>query len=137
MVRLLCRWVDRDGVPAYSSYGVHELCVRRVGSSLQFDRLSLQTHKPKLWLAVFFKTWESQSYARSHIDSQLTSYQRWFSSMTHSSPSRLAAHLPLTVAPMTTSSVVRGCYFRSTYNPIPYQLTSISYRTQTYNRRWL
>lgn len=60
VTRLLCRWVDREGAPQYSSYGVHELCVRRRGSSLLFDRLSLQTGAPKIWLALFFKTWESK-----------------------------------------------------------------------------
>lgn len=120
-VRLLCRWVDRDGVPAFSSYGVHELCVRRVGSSLQFDRLSMQTHQPKLWLAIFFRTWESQSYTQSHIVSRLTSHQRWFSSTTHSLPSRLAAHLQSIAAPVTLSSVGRGSCFKRIYNLLHYQ----------------
>jgi len=56
--RILCRWVDHDGVPAYATRGVHELCVRRSGSSLQFRRWSAQKHKPKLWVALFFKYWE-------------------------------------------------------------------------------
>jgi hypothetical protein len=60
VTRLLCRWVDRDGIPAYSSYGVQELCIRRSGASLLFYRLSVQTGKPKLWLAIFFRVWESR-----------------------------------------------------------------------------
>jgi hypothetical protein len=60
VTRLLCRWIDRENVPQYSSYGVHELCIRRRGSSLLFERLSLQTQTPKIWLALFFKTWESK-----------------------------------------------------------------------------
>ena len=95
-MRLLCRWVDRDGVPAYSSYGVHELCIRRVGSSLQFDRLSMQTRLPKLWLAIFFKTWESQSYIHiilhwflTHITSEMVLFHNTFVA--------LKARCPLTV----------------------------------------
>jgi hypothetical protein len=62
LTRLLCRWVDRENVPAYSSYGVNELCIKRSGASLQLDRWSgsLESGHPKLWLALFFKTWESE-----------------------------------------------------------------------------
>ncbi|KAK0104621.1 hypothetical protein ONS95_004907 [Cadophora gregata] len=58
MTRLLCRWLDRYMNPLTACYGVHELCVRRKGSSLQFRRWSLNKMHPKLWMALFFKTWE-------------------------------------------------------------------------------
>jgi hypothetical protein len=45
---------------------VHELFVRRRGSSLQFYRMSAHTGESKLWLAVFFKTWESKSGSLWH-----------------------------------------------------------------------
>lgn len=58
MTRLLCRWMDRYYNPLYSCYGVHELCIRRKGSSLQFRRWSVNRMHPTLWMALFFKTWE-------------------------------------------------------------------------------
>ncbi|KAG4440300.1 hypothetical protein IFR05_004207 [Cadophora sp. M221] len=59
MTRLLCRWLDPYMNPLTACYGVHELCVRRKGSSLQFRRWSVNKMHPKLWMALFFKTWES------------------------------------------------------------------------------
>jgi hypothetical protein len=120
VVRFLCRWVDRDGVPVFSSYGVHEICVRRVGSSLQFDRLSVQTHQPKLWLVVFFKTWESQSYTQSHIGTRLTSHQRWSSSTTHLPPSKLAPPSLWPAALKTSFLAGRGCCFNRICYNFPY-----------------
>jgi hypothetical protein len=58
ITRFLCRWMDRYFNPLYSCYGVHELCVRRKGSSLQFRRLSGSREYSKIWMALFFKTWE-------------------------------------------------------------------------------
>jgi len=58
ITRLLCRWVDPYFNPSYSCYGVHELCVRRKGSSLQFRRWSNNYAQSKIWMALFFKTWE-------------------------------------------------------------------------------
>ncbi|TVY60821.1 hypothetical protein LSUE1_G007002 [Lachnellula suecica] len=58
VTRLLCRWMDRYFNPLYSCYGVHELCVRRKGSSLQFRRWSNDHAGSKIWMALFFKTWE-------------------------------------------------------------------------------
>ncbi|RDL42259.1 Uncharacterized protein BP5553_02238 [Venustampulla echinocandica] len=58
VTRLLCRWTDRFYNPIYSCYGVHELCVRRKGSSLQFRRWSNNKAHSTLWMALFFKTWE-------------------------------------------------------------------------------
>jgi len=58
MTRLLCRWLDPYMNPLTACYGVHELCIRRKGSSLQFHRWSINTMNPKLWMALFFKTWE-------------------------------------------------------------------------------
>ncbi|KAL5313913.1 hypothetical protein ACEPPN_018336 [Leptodophora sp. 'Broadleaf-Isolate-01'] len=58
MTRLLCRWLDPYMNPLTACYGVHELCVRRKGSSLQFRRWSVNKMHPKLWMALFFKTWE-------------------------------------------------------------------------------
>lgn len=60
MTRLLCRWMDQYNNPLYSCYGVQEICVRRKGSSLQFRRWSTNKSHPTLWMALFFKTWESK-----------------------------------------------------------------------------
>lgn len=59
LTRLLCRWMDPLYNAMHSCYGVHELCVRRKGSSLQFRRWSNNRADSTLWLALFFKTWES------------------------------------------------------------------------------
>jgi len=58
VTRLLCRWMDPYFNPQYSSYGVHELSVRRKGSSLQFRRWSGDRAHATLWTALFFKTFE-------------------------------------------------------------------------------
>jgi len=58
ITRLLCRWVDDARMPAYSAYGVHEVCIRRKGSSLQFKRWSNSAAQSKVWVALFFKSWE-------------------------------------------------------------------------------
>lgn len=62
--RLLCRWMDRDRLPAHSSYGVEEIEASRRGSSLQIRRWSSNSQQPKLWLALFFRYWESKSYRK-------------------------------------------------------------------------
>ncbi|PMD29368.1 hypothetical protein L207DRAFT_445552 [Hyaloscypha variabilis F] len=58
-IRVLCRWIDKYNNPMYSCFGVHELEIRRKGSSLQLRRWSPTRGHPTLWLALFFKTWES------------------------------------------------------------------------------
>ncbi|XMA11421.1 hypothetical protein WAI453_004212 [Rhynchosporium graminicola] len=58
MTRLLCRWLDRRSNPVTACYGVQEICIRRSGSSLQYRRWSHNKMHPKLWMALFFKTWE-------------------------------------------------------------------------------
>ncbi|TVY20031.1 hypothetical protein LARI1_G002115 [Lachnellula arida] len=58
LTRLLCRWVDPYFNPLYSCYGVHELCIRRKGSSLQFQRWNHYISRSKIWMALFFKSWE-------------------------------------------------------------------------------
>jgi hypothetical protein len=62
VTRLLCRWMDRYYNPLYSCYGVHELIVRRKGSSLQFRRWSTARNNDTLWVCLFFKTWESKFF---------------------------------------------------------------------------
>ncbi|KAG9232908.1 hypothetical protein BJ875DRAFT_379717 [Amylocarpus encephaloides] len=64
VTRILCRWMDRFYNPLYSCYGVHELCVRRKGASLQFRRWSNNRAHAKVWMALFFKTWESTYHPR-------------------------------------------------------------------------
>jgi hypothetical protein len=59
VTRLLCRWQDPYSNPLYSSFGVHELCIIRKGSSLQFRRWSNDRAHSTLWMALFFKTFES------------------------------------------------------------------------------
>ncbi|KAL3420790.1 hypothetical protein PVAG01_07235 [Phlyctema vagabunda] len=56
--RILCRWMDTYTNPLYSCYGVHELCISRTGSALQFRRYSVHRDRSTAWLALFFKTWE-------------------------------------------------------------------------------
>ncbi|KAI9050890.1 hypothetical protein LZ554_005005 [Drepanopeziza brunnea f. sp. 'monogermtubi'] len=58
MTRILCRWLDPYMNPLTACYGVHELCVRRKGAALQFRRWGQKEMSPKLWMALFFKTWE-------------------------------------------------------------------------------
>ncbi|CAG8958513.1 hypothetical protein HYFRA_00009828 [Hymenoscyphus fraxineus] len=58
MTRLLCRWMDPYLNPLYSSYGVHELCIRRKGAALQFRRWSEHREHSRVWAALFFKSWE-------------------------------------------------------------------------------
>jgi hypothetical protein len=67
VTRLLCRWMDPYFNPQYSSYGVHELCVRRKGSSLQFRRWSNNKAHSTLWMALFFKTFESTVSSRLKV----------------------------------------------------------------------
>ncbi|KIN01859.1 hypothetical protein OIDMADRAFT_120606 [Oidiodendron maius Zn] len=59
LTRLLCRWMDPHYNAMLSCYGVHELCVRRKGSALQLRRWSNNRAYSTVWLALFFKTWES------------------------------------------------------------------------------
>ncbi|ATZ55249.1 hypothetical protein BCIN_11g05250 [Botrytis cinerea B05.10] len=55
---LLCRWMDKQNNPHYSSFGVHELCIRGYGSALCFKRWSEYKEHPTVWMALFFKTWQ-------------------------------------------------------------------------------
>jgi hypothetical protein len=57
--QLLCRWIDRSDNPQYSSFGIHQLTIQRRGSALQFRRWSSTRQQPALWMALFFKTFES------------------------------------------------------------------------------
>lgn len=59
--RILCRWTDRDGSPAYASRGLHELRIKRKGCSLKLERWSAEKQKPEPWMVLYFKTWESRS----------------------------------------------------------------------------
>ncbi|EDN96258.1 predicted protein [Sclerotinia sclerotiorum 1980 UF-70] len=52
--RFLCRWMDKHNNPHYSSYGVHELCIKRRGSALCFKRWSGYREHPTSWMALFF-----------------------------------------------------------------------------------
>lgn len=67
ITRLLCRWIDRLAHPLYSSFGVHELCIRRKGGSLEFYRWSPKRETSVIWLALFFKTWESVYSHGNHL----------------------------------------------------------------------
>jgi len=62
MTRILCRWTDKSYNPLYSCYGIQELCIRRVSSCLQLRRWSTDRAHPTLWLALFFKTYESMQF---------------------------------------------------------------------------
>ncbi|KAF7868656.1 hypothetical protein EAF04_005186 [Stromatinia cepivora] len=75
--RFLCRWMDKHNNPHYSSYGVHELCVKRRGSALCFKRWSEYREHPTIWMALFFKTWQRMvlfhcSFVALKARSQLT-----------------------------------------------------------------
>ncbi|KAB8291130.1 hypothetical protein EYC80_009818 [Monilinia laxa] len=75
--RFLCRWMDKYNAPHYSSYGVHELCIRRRGSALCFKRWSEFREHPTIWMALFFKTWQRMvlfhcSFVALKARSQLT-----------------------------------------------------------------
>jgi hypothetical protein len=59
LARLLCRWMDPNYNAMLSCYGVHELCIRRKGSALQLRQWSNNRADSTVWLALFFKTWES------------------------------------------------------------------------------
>jgi hypothetical protein len=106
MTRLLCRWIDRYNNPLYSCYGVHELCIRRKGSSLQFRRWSPARAHPTLWLALFFKTWESEEF-RSCTPSILLNL---FIEMVlfHAAFGALKARCPMTINHTSDDLVLAG-----------------------------
>ncbi|CAL3964136.1 unnamed protein product [Diplocarpon coronariae] len=58
LFKLLCRWLGPYMNPLTACYGVHELCIRRKGSALQLQRWSQNLMSLKLWVVLFFKTWE-------------------------------------------------------------------------------
>ena len=58
--RILCRWADRDGSPAYASRGLHELRIKRRGCALKLERWSVERRRPEGWLVLYFKGWESE-----------------------------------------------------------------------------
>lgn len=39
-------------------FGAHELCIEREGSALQLKRWSRSENCGKLWVALYFLTWE-------------------------------------------------------------------------------
>ncbi|KAH6636758.1 hypothetical protein F5144DRAFT_193253 [Chaetomium tenue] len=48
----------QDNTPWYSMFGAHELCIEREGSALQLKRWSRSEQCSKLWVALYFLTWE-------------------------------------------------------------------------------
>ncbi|RDW66154.1 hypothetical protein BP6252_09789 [Coleophoma cylindrospora] len=57
-VRLVCRWINLRSEAVRSCYGVHELCVKRSGSSLLLRHDSTRRDRAATWVALFFQTWE-------------------------------------------------------------------------------
>jgi hypothetical protein len=97
MTRLLCRWMDRWYNPLYCCYGVHELCVRRKGSSLQFRRWSVNRMHPTLWMALFFKTWESMLLVSWCFPTWLSLIRDIEMVLFHSAFGALKSRSPLTI----------------------------------------
>jgi hypothetical protein len=58
--RILCRWADHEGSPAYASKGLHELRIKRKRDRLELEGYCREEERPKPWLALYFKTWESK-----------------------------------------------------------------------------
>ncbi|OAA42620.1 hypothetical protein NOR_04751 [Metarhizium rileyi] len=50
--------MTKDWKPWFSIRGVHELCIRRRGSSLELRRWSLKANRAKPWAILGFNTWE-------------------------------------------------------------------------------
>ncbi|KAK4155354.1 hypothetical protein C8A00DRAFT_13575 [Chaetomidium leptoderma] len=48
----------QNNAPWYSLFGAHELCIEREGSALQLKRWSRSEQCSKLWVALYFLTWE-------------------------------------------------------------------------------
>jgi len=53
---MVIRSIDNADTPKYSVFGVHELCINRHGSSLEFR--SWNRAESSLWTILFFKTYE-------------------------------------------------------------------------------
>ncbi|KAK4207321.1 hypothetical protein QBC37DRAFT_97120 [Rhypophila decipiens] len=49
---------SQGGVPWFSLRGAHELCIAREGSALQLKRWSRSDQCSKLWVVLYFLTWE-------------------------------------------------------------------------------
>ncbi|KAH6625941.1 hypothetical protein B0J18DRAFT_126054 [Chaetomium sp. MPI-SDFR-AT-0129] len=54
---LMVRTVQQS-TPWFSMFGAHELCIEREGSALQLKRWSKSEKCSKLWVALYFLTWE-------------------------------------------------------------------------------
>ena len=50
----------QNNTPWYSMFGAHELCIEREGSALQLKRWSRSEQCSKLWVALYFLTWEGE-----------------------------------------------------------------------------
>jgi hypothetical protein len=50
----------QNNTPWYSLFGAHELCIEREGSALQLKRWSRSEQCSKLWVALYFLTWEGK-----------------------------------------------------------------------------
>lgn len=56
---LVIRSLDTGtNIPAFSMYGVHNLCVERDGSCLVLKRWSYTERCAKMWALLYFLTWE-------------------------------------------------------------------------------
>jgi hypothetical protein len=51
----------QNNTPWYSLFGAHELCIEREGSALQLKRWSRSEQCSKLWVALYFLTWEEMA----------------------------------------------------------------------------
>jgi hypothetical protein len=96
--RLLCRWVDRDGLPTFASRGLHELCIKRQGSCLQLRRWSVQKEKAKLWAVLYFKTYESKSpfildiWTKAHECTEMVLFHDTFVTLKAHCPKTILCH---------------------------------------------
>ena len=64
----------QNNIPWYSLFGGHELCIEREGSALQLKRWSRSERCSKLWVALYFLTWEGKQRSGHDmcLHSQLT-----------------------------------------------------------------
>ncbi len=62
---LLLRIFDQ-GTPWFALRGVHELCIERNGSCLQFKRWSRSEKRSKTWAVLCFMTWEGMRATSIH-----------------------------------------------------------------------
>lgn len=80
---LVIRSLDTGtNIPAFSMYGVHNLCIERDGSCLVLKRWSYTERCAKMWALLYFLTWEgtfSFFLLSTKYISKLTCCQSWFS----------------------------------------------------------